>query len=801
MKIIHLAIRTLLRFKLYTCVNIIGLALSLACVMVISRYVYREITVDHFNKNLDRIYLVTQHIKDEIKPRFSYNFNSETGIGTPVITNNPAVKKIAPFTSFTEDNITVENKKFNARIIATDTTFFQILNFPIIRGNKISPLSDPQNAVISSAYAKKIFGTEDPIGKTIQHSNGNNVTITAVTGEPKHKSSLQFDVLLSYKFQKRWGRIFEAFVLLAPDTDYKALNKGLLSDAAANHNDSPFQLLPLEASYFDKSVHRFEDTFLQGNYTNMLILSAVGFLVLLVGVFNFVNIYTVLMLKRAREFGMKKVFGANSKQVLLQLGGENMVMVGIALFMAWVCIEASKSLLENQLNIPQVNNLKFDISLTAGILFLLPVATSVYPFLKYNYSPPISSLRSVTTGGNSVVSRSLFLSIQYIITFCLIVLSIFFMKQLNYMLHADLGYNTKNIIKAQFIKYLPSVFSLPQEKQDAYFNDISKANDEIKQRMDASPLFTVWTYGNSPHESREFGIRIKTPDGEFKEVNSEYMNGKSIQMYNLQSKEGRTWNDSIDNFYSYNFIINESAQKLFGIKDIKNTVLQPESRLWITGRGEDMSQNPPYQIIGVIKDFKSVHLSKATMPLVISYSPGSTSSKLMAEVAPGKKQEAITFLKKLHNDTVGGEFEYSFVEDEVNALYNDDKKAAYIYSVFATIAILISSMGLFSLSLFDVQQRYREIALRKVNGAQVSDIIFLLLRKYFVLLGISFIIAAPVAYICITEYLKNFANKAPVSWWIFAVAVIITAVISLGTLIVQVRKAANSDPATILKSE
>lgn len=368
------------------------------------------------------------------------------------------------------------------------------------------------------------------------------------------------------------------------------------------------------------------------------------------------------------------------------------------------------------------------------------------------------------------------------------------------MLNTDLGYKTKDIIKAQFIKHPSNVWSMPDEDRTKYFNNINRLDGEIKQKMNASPLFLQWVYGDSPHTIQESGIRLKTAEGEYKEVCSEFMSAKNIQMYGLQLKEGRFWNDSIDNTNDYKFIINETAQKLFGITDIETTLLQPDSRLWSTSRA-DMETNPPYHIIGVVKDFKFTHLSKPTPPLVISNFEGFNTQKLMALIVPGKKQEAIAFLKKLHDDTVSGEFEYSFVEDEVSALYKDDKKAAYIYSLFTVIAILISSLGLFSLSLFDVQQRYREIAIRKVNGATTRTVMQMMLRKYFKLLGLAFVISLPVSLLAIFKYLENFANKAPISWWIFAVALLITAGISLATLIWQIRKAAETDPAKAMKAE
>ena len=239
------------------------------------------------------------------------------------------------------------------------------------------------------------------------------------------------------------------------------------------------------------------------------------------------------MLKRARELGMKKVFGAKATQMLVQLISENLAMIGGALFIAWLLIEISGEAISNLLGITQVNNIKFDLLLSLAILIVLPVITSVYPFIKYNYSTPISSLRSVNISGNSVVSRTIFMVFQYTITCCLIIVSLFFMKQLNFMLHADLGYRTKDIIKAQFLKFPPTAHTLPQEEIMKLFEDLGKKNEEIKQKLNSSPLFSAWTFGESPNEIQDYGSRIKTPDGEFKEVKSTSMSSTDLKIFEL----------------------------------------------------------------------------------------------------------------------------------------------------------------------------------------------------------------------------------------------------------------------------
>jgi ABC-type antimicrobial peptide transport system permease subunit len=200
-----------------------------------------------------------------------------------------------------------------------------------------------------------------------------------------------------------------------------------------------------------------------------------------------------------------------------------------------------------------------------------------------------------------------------------------------------------------------------------------------------------------------------------------------------------------------------------------------------------------------VKDFDYLHLSQKSDPVIFYFSKGSPYDPLIASIVPGRTQDAIAFLQNLHEETVGGEFTYSFVEDEVNEMYKEDKKIASIYSFFTFIAIFISTLGLLSMSLFDIQQRRKEIAIRKINGASLYDVIRLLLKKYLWSVAGSFIIAAPVALFAINRYLEDFAHKAPVSWWLFAVAVVITAGISLLTLIYQTLKAAGQNPANVVK--
>ena len=255
-----------------------------------------------------------------------------------------------------------------------------------------------------------------------------------------------------------------------------------------------YKLLPLKELYFNKTVRSTSAAFMRGNKDHVTVLSVVACMLLLVGIFNFINIYTVIVLKRAREFGVKKVYGASSLRIFTQIYAENVCMVAVALLIIWMLIEVTAGLFASVYAIPVKSDILFDLSLSLALLFGLPLVTSVFPFLRYNYSSPITSLRSVSVGGHSIISRVIFLFVQYVITFSLIVIALFFVRQLYTMLHADLGYQTKNIISAQFLSHetMNKAYASDEEWQKAH--DLEQHKEQIiKQKMDGCPLFVSWS--------------------------------------------------------------------------------------------------------------------------------------------------------------------------------------------------------------------------------------------------------------------------------------------------------------------
>ena len=787
MKIIQLALRSLTRFRLYSAINIIGLALSLACVIIISRYVYSELTTDHFASNHNRLYLSVRHWhNNEREPLFftTQNILLRKDYKNPL--DIPEIERHTSFVSLRNVTVGYNDKEFSVNALATDSIFLQILNYPILKGDVTTLLRDPKGAVLSDSFAQKLFKNQNPIGKII-HYNGQLLTVQGITGDATTKSSLSFDLLISRSFQWRWPPVnYYSVALVAPHTDIDKINNKLKSDYnSADKRSFLFQLFPLDKLYMETYIQKGEKTFLQGNINSIRVLSVTAVLLLLVGAFNFVHLNSVVILKRRKEFSMKKVFGARLIQLFVQLYIENLFLTAIALFLGWVLIEITNDIQIHTLEIKSIVPMSYNILISVSLLLLLPIVTAVHPFMHFTRKPIASTLQNIAQDKNRPEIKNIFLTLQYGITFCLIVCALFFVKQLNYMMYTHPGYRTKDIIKVWFQR--PS-------SQMSYTEEEVKRQEEtnryIWEKLQASPVFENSCFGISPYEFPLNPInkkKARIPGGEWKEIIHITVNRNFLTLYNIPVSQGAL--PVAEN----EVLLNETAQRLFSENGLPPTQIEDDR----TQKGFSLF------VKGFTNDFQTVHLSQNNQPIILSVSdePVYPQGKLMAAISDGHRQEAIRFLKKLHDEVGNGDFEYSFVADEIKEIYDKDKQVAILYSIFAFIAILISSLGLFGLSLFDIQQRYREIAIRKVNGATTNIIMQMLLRKYYRLLAIAFIIATPVAWLGIHKYLENFAHKASISWWLFAIALLVTGSISLLTLIWQTRRAARMNPAIAIKSE
>ncbi len=795
------SLRTLLRFKTYTVINLAGLVFSVACTLIIVRYIHQERTVDYFLPELERTFVMTKHENETIELSGSRNMNKNEEYTDPL--DDPCVEMFSRFFIYEEDKVKLDGRGYTVNTVIADSLFLQILPRTVLAGDV--SMRNPQGVIIGKRLAERLFMGGEPLGRTLEFSGGEMLTVVAVVDEPSTKASINFDMVVPMALKKEWDRAEYEVVRLHQAADWVALNeKNSRPMELSFYGDSPiiFQLLPLKDFYMRSVVACYYKCMLHGNASSLTILSIVAALLFLVGIFNYINLHTVVMLKRAREFGLKKVFGANGWEVFRQLYFENFCMGAVAVFLVWVVEEATRIPVRDWLGIPVIRDVAFDWWVSAALLLGIPLLTSIFPFLRYNFAPPVSSLRSINMGGNSVVSRTTFIFLQYVITICLIVAAVYFSRQLYYVLNYDVNFKTTDIIRCSIYLDRDIITSrTSKEEYQTYERKQKEISGLLQKSMDESPLFTHWTFGRAPIIATYRPTWMLMEDGSKKEVIRMSCDQPYMEMFGFKLKEGRIWNDEEDDLKQYKVIANEAALRALGAESMHDAKVQFESRVWYAPN--HWATNPPFEVVGVVEDFKLSHLSmNADIPVVFYYQKSSLRTDILASIVPGKQAEAIAFLENLYHELNGeGEFEYAFIEDDMAALYKEDERTTHIYITFALIAIFISCLGLFGLSLYDIEQRHREIALRKIHGASTRDIVRLLLRKYYLILGAAFVLASAISYAAIHWYMQDYHHHAPVSWWIFVLAGVIITLISMGTIRWQIHKAVNMNPADVMKSE
>lgn len=797
MKHVLLSLRTIFRFKTYTGINIAGLALSLACVFILVRYIHQEMTVNHFVPELDRTFL-TAEVKEDGSVRLSSSWNPNKDVEFRSPLDDPSVERYSRFILLGEDFIETGGSRYNLNSLVVDTSFFQLIPYPCLEGTMRLA---PNDALITHTFAKRIFGKESPIGKEFTTSTGKLVRVVGVVGQPSTKSSFQFDMVFSTELTD-WSLVPYEVVRLYRPEDVVALNKKNAKPMKLSYTMDEeifYRMYPLRELYLNQEVQIYVKTFLRGNTDVLKLLALVSGLILLVGLFNYVNLYTVVMQKRGKELGIKQIFGASKKQIFGQLYVENMCLNGIALLVVWLIVEVTRQVVATKYGIPVQSDSGFDWLLSGSVLFVLPFLTALYPFWKYTHAVPVRSLHSVFVGGKSLASRFVFLFFQYIITFCLVVAAIYLSRQLYFLLHTDVGYQAENVIQCRIWRENPSLYSMSIEEHDKEMAKAKSTCALIEKRLQESPLLTGFVYGEPPYQLSG-PLHFKAENGEETDAFYLYTDKKYMELFGFRVTEGRTWNNG-DELVQYKVIANRAFLHALHIKDWRTEKVTPNRRLWWNSF-ERLNTPQPHEIVGVMEDFRSGHLSGGNQPIVFVFNEGDPRDALYISFVPGKQKEAIAYLKQVYAEAIGsGEFEYSLVTDEIAKLHAEDRKVMLVIITFALIAVGISCLGLFGLSLYDIRQRYREIGLRKVHGAQVGDIYRLLIKKYVYVLLLAYLVGSTVAYLSIERYMETFVHRAPLSLWIFLVAGALVALVALLTLYEQVRRASRINPADVIKRE
>lgn len=789
MKTLKYSWRFLMRSKSYTIINLLGLACSLACSIILMRYIHRELTVDTHCIDREHVYAICTNTEGNRGLSGLKQYNYDT-----ISIDNRFVEAMTTYIPLEKDYVISGTNRIPARCLVTDSVFFQLFHYPIVQG-KLS-LTTPQSALLTEKYARKIFGNENPIGKILRYSNGKDITIEGIVGEPECKTTINFDIILSSKLSQHWERMNTELYRFLPGTDINAINKTgsvprYINDPEYDTRTHTFSLISVKDIYWDGSLTDREPAmFLSGNRSHLIILSGVCLLLLLTGILNFINLYLVALLRRGKEYGLKKVFGVCGRTLFANIWIENTLLVLSALLVSWLIIEIMSAPTEYLFD-THFSYTGFDGWLSASILLLLPVITSIYPYIKYNYTSPILSIRSIGAQSHSKHFRMFFLGAQYIITFLLVVLSLYFNRQLGMLLSTEPGFRTKNIMNVNLVYESKDFSSYTYESMQQRRQRVMQLDNELN----ACPFIELYEPSYENILTPTFGTNYLNNKGEKVFLNIHYATPAFFKLYDIKVIEGEIPDINKEDRRTV-FVVNKAALKALGYTSINGVGVIEENQ-------KKANANASLQpIVAVVEDYFEGHLTSGIKPTI--YPVGARFSGDLYQIAytPGKKKEVIDFLRNLEYKLYGSEdFEYTFLEDDIKAMYTQDRQTATIYSIFASIAIIISSLGLLGISLFDIRQRYREIAIRKVNGASAKDLYRLLFRKYITVLIIAFVIAIPLACYLINTYTQDFAVRAPVSIDIFIISLLLVIIISLGTLAYQIQKAAHINPTKIMKTE
>lgn len=798
------ALRTICRFKTYTALNLAGLVLSLSCAFVLARYIHQERTVDHFIPELDRTFLLTTLYEDgDQTPGNTENLNNDPNFRNPLA--HPEVENFTRFYCFPDDKLQVDGQLVAVRTIFADSLFLRFLPFPILAGE--DALDRPDMALISEDLARRLWGDEDPLGKTLHDvSLAKPLTVCGVLGEPTTKSSFQYDLIVSSLSSSDgyWSRVGWELVHLRHPEDMDVVNeknKGFMRLIENSGRPVSYRLMPLKDLYM-KTDFRGSGYVLQGNPRVVTLLSFVTALLVIVGLFNYTNLHAVMMLKRNKEFGIRKVYGGSGWSVFGQLFLENFCIGAVALFLVWLVVEVTRIPVELGLQIPVRADLAFDISLSLLVLIGMPLLTTLYPFARYCLAPPVRSMHlSGPVHRHSLRGNAAFLFGQFTVTIGILVAAIYFARQLDFLLHYDLNFRSKDILRtAPFYNEEANWLITDMNEHQQKRQQQKEIWERLSHELDASPIFSAWTAGAIPVQDG-FTVKATGPSEEPVELSMRFVDASYMEVFGIRLKEGRSWQDGKDHFDQYKMILTEEAARRLGIKDLNAGLVQTESRLWFTS-GIDNSNNPPYEVVGIVEDFCSGSLTERDLPAAFVYSERSSRDPLLLAVNPDQRKEAVAFIRSLWDELMGGgTMEYSWIEDDIRSMYDSDRLQMRIFLIFAAVAILISVLGLLGISLYDLRCRYREVALRKVHGASPRDLFLLLSRQYVCIWLAAFITASGLSYAALSRYIEDFARHAPLSAGIFLGAGVTTVLLTLAVLALQIRRAIRMNPADVLKNE
>lgn len=795
-----IAWRTLLKHKAISLIMIFGLSLSMAAFMLITRYVFDELSYDEFHKNADRIYRIQLN---DYKNKILTN-SSALGYYAEGVAIKESVPDVEDFVRLHRADGMLSHRKPNGELVSfqekngfyADASFFKIFSFPLIKGSANQVLQSPESVVVSASMARKYFGNENPIGKILQLQSewqGGNYLVSGVFADVPANSHFHFDFIFSIQNLLKneqfanggwyWAN-FYTYLLLKPEANAKSVENLLpsviekpLTRLWQRYNVS--QTMALQA-ITDIHLNPLSNSEIEpgGNIEIIYVLIIVAILIVVIGLLNYINLSTVMGMERAKEVGVRKTLGSGKGQLIGQFLFESFIFNFLAL-----AIGTGLFLIATQF----ITQADFSI-LTQPVFYLTIIGVSCLGFVLSGFYPafvlssfkPIVVLKgrlSSNASGKSL--RKGLVIFQFSASIMLIISTIVINQQINFMQRQDLGMN----IEQKLIINTPRILRTGSFTNDiAFFKDRIVANTGVKSVTASSAV-----PGKEIFWTAEFQ-RLHEAADKFTLCHVVAIDEDFIPAYQIKLLAGRNFTKEMildDNA----IVINETAMRAFGF-------LTPESAL-----NQEIGDVLPKKIVGVVKDFHQESLKSSTQPVVFYHIPWSSAFMTLNLQSKDIKNTLFMIEEIYKNAFPNNAFEYFFLDTYFQQQYESDERLAKLFNWFAGLAIYIACLGLLGLAMFTARNRTKEIGVRKVLGATVGSIVVLLSKDFLKPVFWAMLIASPLAWYAIDWWLQSFAYRIAIEWWVFVVAGLTAALIAILTISFHSIKSALMNPVKSLKIE
>jgi putative ABC transport system permease protein len=816
--------RNLARNKVSSIINISGLAIGLACVLLIGMYVKDELSYDRFFKDTNRIYRVNTHEKignDEFTAG-----HTPPPVGLALVNNFPEIESYTRIYKPGDEivhyvNNGQKNSLTEKSILSVDSNFLQFFDYQLVEGNRAKCLNGPNSVVLTERAAKKYFGTTSAIGKDLVFDEYSApFTVTAVLKDLPPQSSLQFDVLQSNVGMPPVKHFNWSWIWLQMGT-YVKLKPSVANDAvtiqrienkfpamikvqaatAFKRIGQPFDAFIKKGNKYDLSLQPLADVHLysadigsrfinQGDIKYVYIFSAIALFIMLLACVNFMNLATAQSAKRSREVGIRRVLGSKKKQLIAQFLAEaflyTMFAAVIAVVIVAIALPAFNNLSGRALSMGTLINLSTLVDLLAIIIFTSILAGS-YPAFFLTSFKPVTVLKGSGDLKSSIsgfFTRNVLVIFQFTVSTVLIICTIIVYKQLLFNQSMDLGFNKENVLVI------------------ADADRLGKSEESFRQELLRLPQVVSASISTGLPAQQNFFTDSYIPESTIDNTNasdkhvdlSSFIVDESfVSTLKLKMASGRDFSKEFAD--SSSVILNEAAAKEMGWKD-------PIGKYMTYPGGNDTK----FKVIGIVKDFNTQSLHNTISPFALFYTTSKTYnigiSYVAVRIKPGDYNKTIAGIQSKWKEFMpDNPFEYTFLDAQYDSLYKTDQTIGKVFSVFTFLSLTVACLGLLGLAMYTAERRTKEIGIRKVLGASVQNVVSMLSKDFLKLVIIASVIAFPIAYYAMNKWLQDFAYPTAINWWVFGVAAAITVIIALVTVSFQSVKAAIANPVKSLRSE